>query len=87
MVMLRQAGDVRIDVPVKLKASCDAGLDQGLQGAEDGGAPDAGHLSAKAAIELVGGLLPPRSGEHGGNLQALPCHALTGGDQTIPRGK
>lgn len=81
--MLRLAGDVRIHVTVKLKPPRDPGVDEPLDGAEDGRPPQRGLRLAHDLVQLRGRQLTSRSGEGIGDDQPLLGHALAGRGEPV----
>lgn len=63
VVVLRKTGHVGVHVSILLETPGDAGLDEGLQRAEDGRSSDARLLLPEAAVELVGAQLTPIGSE------------------------
>ena len=85
-MVLRPAGDVAVDVAVLLEPSRDAGGDERLERAEDGGAADARVAPAQAAVEILRGDLAAGRGQRIGDEQPLARDALAGRGEAIGRG-
>lgn len=86
MVMVGAAGDVAVDVAVKLHAPRDAGGDQAVQRPERGGSADAHIPATQPIVELLRGDLAPGAGECIGHEQPLTRDAQAGPSQPLGDG-
>ena len=82
-MVLGPAGNVAVDVAVELEPPGDARNDERLEGAEDGGAADAGVMSVQPPIEILSGHLASGGAQRVGDREALARHALAGLAQAV----
>lgn len=81
--MLGAAGDVPVDVPVKLKSPSDACRDERLQGAEDGRAADALVAPMQPPVQVLRRDLPTDRDQCIRDRQALAGDTLAGSAQPL----
>jgi len=83
-MVLGEAGDVGVDVAIKLEPARDSCFYERFERAEDRCPPDAGLLRPEVLVQLLSTELSAGCGQGIGDEQSLARHALTGGGEALP---